>query len=325
MGFVELAESEHAEGVRPVRIHCREVGLASSDAAPAQTSQTADTSKAASRSLRSVQASRSSRAAGPLSVTRTPKTVVFLHGGWGYGVYPIDAQVEALGDCVRFVAPDRSGYGKSSHFVGEMRTDFHRRAALETLAALEALNIERPVIWGHSDGAVIGAMIGLMAPERVAGLVLEAFHFYRNKPRSRGFFERFTARPEDLGNETKSLLAQDHGKDWAQVVRRNCGAWIRIAEESTRPGEDLYCGRLGQLRVPTLFLHGALDPRTEPDEMERVQQAVRQATFRAVKNGQHSPHSEDAANGDVSAALREFVERSADKMPQDTEALRKGE
>lgn len=287
MPFVELAQSEHAPGMRPVTIHYREKGCAALEMASREFRGAAGGSKA-----------------GPSR--RTPKTIVFLHGGWGYVVYPIDAQVTALGDCVKFIVPDRSGYGKSSRVPGEMPTDFHRRAATETIAALDALQVARPVIWGHSDGAVIGAMIGLMAPQRISGLVLEAFHFCRNKPRSRGFFERFTARPEDLGEDTRRLLGADHGEDWARVVQRNCGAWIRIADESARPDEDLYGGRLGELRVSTLFLHGEDDPRTEPDEMERVRKTAPRAKFCFVKDGHHSPHSEDGARKDVNAALEEF-------------------
>ncbi len=235
------------------------------------------------------------------------RPVVFLHGGWGYGVYPIDRQIAAFGDRVRFVMPDRSGYGGSTRVAGEMPTDFHRRAAAETLAALDALKIEKPVLWGHSDGAVISAMIGLMAPERCERIILEAFHFYRNKPSSRGFFERFTAHPEDLGEDTRRLLAADHGAEqWANVVRRNCGAWIRIADESNPPDQDLYGGRLGDLRVPTVFLHGARDPRTQPGEMERVQKVVPQAEFQFVKEGQHSPHSEEAVAAEVNGILQEY-------------------
>ena len=260
MPFVELGESLHAPGIRPVSLHYRDAGAG--------------------------------------------RPVVFLHGGWGYGVYPIDRQIAAFGNRERFVAPDRSGYGRSARVPGEMPTDFHRRAAAETLAVLDALGIERAIFWGHSDGAVISAMIGLSAPERCERLVLEAFHFYRNKPSSLGFFERFTAHPEDLGEETQGLLTADHGAEqWANVVRRNCGAWIRIADESDPPDQDLYGGRLGELRVPTVFLHGEKDPRTQPGEMERVRQVVPQAEFRFVKEGQHSPHSEDAVAQEVNEIL----------------------
>lgn len=236
------------------------------------------------------------------------RPLVFLHGGWGYGVYPFDWQIKAFQSDFRILIPDRSGYGHSSQVVGEMPLDFHRRAATETIGFLDALGIERAVLWGHSDGSVIAAMAGLAAPERCNCVVLEAFHYLRKKPGSRSFFERFAARPEELGEETRKLLAADHGENqWPAVLRRNCGVWFRIADQVKRPDEDLYDGRLGQLTVPTLFLHGRLDPRTERGEMERVRKELPAATMTFVGNGKHSPHSEEAAFEECNTAAREFL------------------
>jgi pimeloyl-ACP methyl ester carboxylesterase len=238
--------------------------------------------------------------------------LVFLHGGWGYGVYPFDRQIEELKSEFRILIPDRSGYGHSTRVPGEMSLDFHSRAAAETIQFLDALGIGRAVLWGHSDGAVIAAMLGLEAPERCEGLILEAFHFLRRKPGSRFFFERFAARPEELGEETKNLLRQDHGEtQWPAVLRRNCGAWFRLADLVQRPDEDLYSGRLGELKVPTLILHGSLDPRTEPGEMELVRGALPRASMKFVGNGKHSPHSEEAAFEECNAIAREFLQNQA--------------
>ena len=236
------------------------------------------------------------------------RPLVFLHGGWGYGVYPFDRQIEAFQNEFRILIPDRSGYGHSTRVTGEMPLDFHWRAAAEIIAFLDALGIERAVFWGHSDGAVISAMIGMAAPERCECLILEAFHYLRRKPGSRSFFERFAAHPEDLGEETKKLLALDHGEmQWPTVLRRNCTAWFRIADEVQRPDEDLYDGRLGGITVPTLFLHGSLDPRTEPGEMERVRKELPGATMKFVANGKHSPHSEEAAFEECNVIASEFL------------------
>lgn len=237
------------------------------------------------------------------------RPLIFLHGGWGYGVYPFDAQIAALQKEFWILIPDRSGYGRSSRVESEMPLDFHRRAAAETIAFMDALGIGRAALWGHSDGSVIGAMLGMDSPERCECVILEAFHLLRRKPGSRSFFERFSAHPEDLGEETRKMLAADHGEtDWERVPRRNCGAWIRIADSVKRADEDLYEGRLGQLSVPTLFLHGSLDPRTEPGEMDRVRLEVPQARMHFVANGKHSPHSEGEAaeecNGVAAAFLR---------------------
>ena len=237
------------------------------------------------------------------------RPLVFLHGGWGYGVYPFDRQIEAFKKEFRILIPDRSGYGHSTRVSGEMPLDFHLRAATETMQFLDALGIERAALWGHSDGAVIGAMAGMAAPQRCERLILEAFHFLRRKPGSRSFFERFAARPEDLGEEAKNLLKQDHGEArWPAVLRRNCSVWFQLADLAQRPDEDLYGGRLGELKVPTLFLHGSLDPRTEPGEMELVRRALPQARMRFVGNGKHSPHSEEAAFEECNAIAREFLQ-----------------
>jgi pimeloyl-ACP methyl ester carboxylesterase len=240
------------------------------------------------------------------------RPLLFLHGGWGYGLYPFDAQAETLQNEFRILIPDRSGYGRSTRVAGEMPLDFHRRAAAETVAFLDGLGIERAVFWGHSDGSVISAMIGLTAPERCECLILEAFHLLRRKPGSRSFFERFAARPEELGEETKKLLAEDHGEwNWPSVLRRNCTAWFRIADQVKRADEDLYDGRLGEITVPTLFLHGSLDPRTEPGEMERVRKEMPQATMRFVGNGKHSPHSEEPAFEECNVIARKFLQTQA--------------
>jgi len=239
------------------------------------------------------------------------RPLAFLHGGWGYGVYPFERQIEAFNSQFRILIPDRSGYGSSTRVPGEMPTDFHQRAAQEMIAFLNAVGIERAIFWGHSDGGVIGAMLGLRAPERCERLIVEAFHFYRKKPNSRSFFERFTAHPEDLGEETREQLRQDHGdENWQNVPRRNCGAWLRIADMVQRPDEDLYDTRLGELRVPTLFLHGRHDPRTEPGEMERVHRELPQAEMRFLHNGKHSPHNEADAFQECNAIAGEFL-RSA--------------
>ncbi len=92
--------------------------------------------------------------------------LIFLHGGWGYSIYPFEKQVEALSRDFRVIIPDRTGYGRSMR-VSEWPVDFHARAAQEVIRFLDALKIDRAIFWGHSDGAVISAMLGIDAPGEV--------------------------------------------------------------------------------------------------------------------------------------------------------------
>lgn len=231
--------------------------------------------------------------------------LVFLHGGWGYEVYPIDRQIAALASGRRIIIPDRSGYGGSSP-VSRLDPDFHQAAADETLAVIDALDLDRPALWGHSDGAVIAALIGLRAPHRVSSLVLEAMHLYPHKPSSRDFFAATARDPDSVGERVAAVLARDHGRDWRRVVARHSEAWLRL--DSERPtGADFYSGRLHDLRVPAFLVHGAKDPRTEPGELAALSAQLEHADRELLPGAGHSPHSERATADTVAGLAARFL------------------
>jgi pimeloyl-ACP methyl ester carboxylesterase len=232
--------------------------------------------------------------------------LLLLHGGWGYEIYPFDRQIAALSSTHRIVIPDRTGYGRSGRLSAQS-ADFHQRAAAETVAVMDALHLERPLVWGHSDGAVIALLMGLAHPQRIAGLIVEATHLYRSKPSSREFFAAMMASPDALGERVASVLAREHGDGWRDLIRINGAAWLRIADEGTTPDEDLYGGRLPQLRVPTLIVHGARDPRTEPGELDALGAALPRARVAVIAEGGHSPHSERLVADEVTDAAVRFV------------------
>jgi pimeloyl-ACP methyl ester carboxylesterase len=235
------------------------------------------------------------------------RPLVILHGGWGYEIYPFDRQQQALATRHRIVIPDRTGYGGSRR-LERQEVDFHRRAAAETLAVIEALGLERPVLWGHSDGAVIALLAGLAAPERLAGLIVEATHLFRSKPASREFFETMMADPDGLGARVTAVLAREHGDGWRDLIRANGVAWLRIADERPALGDDLYGGRLAGLQLPTLMIHGARDPRTEPGELDALRAALAGvARFEILPEGGHSPHSERATADEVTHMAQHFL------------------
>lgn len=253
--------------------------------------------------------------------------LVLLHGGWGYSLNPFNRQIEKLRNAFRVICPDRSGYGRSTHLgeFDDLPTDFHYRAASETLTFLDSLGIERAFLWGHSDGAVIAAIIGFTAPERVRGLILEAFHYYPKKPRSREFFEALACQPETLGAELCARFALEFGaEDWRKLITSHAKAWLQMAVAShsespveiplerpigSGPREDLFRGSLHEIGAPTLFIHGRLDPRTEPGELDAVSQQLPHAEMQILDGAAHSPHSESASADLVTQIAREFLTR----------------
>jgi 3-oxoadipate enol-lactonase len=231
--------------------------------------------------------------------------LVFLHGGWGYDIYPIDRP--ALTAHHRVVIPSRSGYGRSTP-VEAFPTDFHHQAVLETVAVLNALDIDRAVWWGHSDGAVIAAMAAIEVPQRVEALVVEALHYYADKPRSRDFFERMATDPDAFGDRVRRTLAAEHGEPrWRTVLRLDGQAWLDLAQRAATPHSDLYRGRLGEVAQPTLIIHGGQDPRTEAGELEAIRGALPAAQLALYPEAGHSPHSEKPTRDAVTALIADFL------------------
>jgi pimeloyl-ACP methyl ester carboxylesterase len=239
--------------------------------------------------------------------TGTP--LLFLHGGWGYHIYPINQQLPALKD-YRVLIPDRSGYGLSTR-PAEFSGDFHLRAAEETFGFLDALGIRDAMVWGHSDGAVIAAWMGFIAPERCRGLILEAFHYARRKIASRSFFEAMASVPESFGERVSAVLAREHGESyWRELVQSEGSTWLEIAKMADTGSEDLFDGKLGELRVPAVFIHGARDPRTDPGELAALQHALpSSAEIRMIEAGEHCPHNESKTAAEFTRELMQALSR----------------
>jgi pimeloyl-ACP methyl ester carboxylesterase len=230
--------------------------------------------------------------------------LLFLHGGWGYEVYPL--RPEQLVDGFRALVPDRSGYGRSTR-PAVFGRDFHHRAAQETVLCLDQLGVDRCILWGHSDGAVIAAMIGLSAPERCAGIILESLHYDARKG-SRDFFRAMISAPESFGHRATAAMAREHGEPyWRELLAAEGSAWGEIAAAATDDHHDLFGGRLSQLAVPAVIIHGARDPRTEPGELDSIRRELPRAGFHVIENAGHSPHSETASADESTKIIRETI------------------
>ena len=108
-------------------------------------------------------------------VGRTP--VVLLHGnGSMIEDFLSSGIVEHAGSGYQFIAFDRPGFGHSERPHGCAWGPSEQANLL--LDALARLGIERPIIVGHSWGALVAMAMALESPEEVAGLVLMSGYYY---------------------------------------------------------------------------------------------------------------------------------------------------
>jgi pimeloyl-ACP methyl ester carboxylesterase len=107
-------------------------------------------------------------------------TIVMLHEGLGsvsmWKDFP-EQLARATGCGV--VAYSRYGHGKSERLREKRLTEFmHHEGTVVLPGLLAGLEIERPILLGHSDGASICVLYAAASPASPRGLVLEAPHVF---------------------------------------------------------------------------------------------------------------------------------------------------
>lgn len=94
--------------------------------------------------------------------------VLLLHGGF-CSLESLRPQGDALAARHRVLAFERPGHGRSADVDDEYS---YARGVADAVAYLDALDERAVHVVGYSDGAIIGLLLALEHPERVASLVL---------------------------------------------------------------------------------------------------------------------------------------------------------
>jgi pimeloyl-ACP methyl ester carboxylesterase len=117
------------------------------------------------------------------------RPVVFLHGN---GMTVEDMRISGLMDIAaehsfRAIAFDRPGFGHSERPRITAWTAAAQAALLPK--AFELLGIDRPIVVGHSLGAMVALALALDHPDHVGGLVLASGYYF---PKARGDIALFS-------------------------------------------------------------------------------------------------------------------------------------
>jgi 3-oxoadipate enol-lactonase len=179
--------------------------------------------------------------------------------GWG-------GTVDALARRCRVIAYDFRGNGRSDPATGRVSISTFVQ---DTMAILDEVGVDGVHAYGQSFGGMVAQELALTTPHRVRSLVLAATHCgRRHKVRS-------TAKvPKDrpylmLYSEAFARDHPDRVEEHQRLGSRN----QQPPESGTRQWEAMLafdaCDRLGELRIPTLVLHGT-DDRLIPAENGRM-------------------------------------------------------
>jgi len=260
--------------------------------------------------------------------------LVLLHGN---GAMVEDWEISSLLGLAaqhhRVVAFDRPGFG---HSTRPRRRVWTPEAQAELIhEALRRLGVERPIVVGHSWGALVALALALEHPEDVRGLVLLAGYYF---PTARadvallsppavpvlGDLMRYTLSPL-LGRAlAPRILAKIFAP--APVPPRFAAEFplelalrpsqIRASAADTAlmiPGAASLAGRYGELRMPLAIMAGTGDEIVDPArQAERLHAAIAGSELRLIEGGGHMIHH--AVPHQVVDLVRHVAER-ADERP----------
>lgn len=180
--------------------------------------------------------------------------VVLLHHATG-SVRTWRKQLPALAARFRVMAYDRSGFGQSSWpDAHAWPLDYLDHDVDDLIALLDALDIGRAALVGHSDGAAIALLAAARHPARISAVAAESPHVAVETPRCPDAIAAFVAELA-ASPDLQASLARNHGSRAAQVVQRWHDRW----RDPTFWRWDV-AAELAQVRCPVLVLHGADDP-----------------------------------------------------------------
>lgn len=228
--------------------------------------------------------------------------IVMLHEGLGsasmWKGFPARLS-EATG--ARVLAYSRFGYGSSDAPPrAQAALDMHEHEALQVLPrVLRSLKIERPILFGHSDGGSIALIYAGAYPREVCAVIALAPHLFV-EPTCIASIEG--AKDAYETTDVARKLARYHN-DADGAFRLWSGVWL---DPSFRAWNIEHF--VGAVTCPVLGIQGYEDEYGTMEQLERLRRTVPQAELLKLERCRHSPHRDQPDA--VLAATRAFMHRS---------------
>jgi pimeloyl-ACP methyl ester carboxylesterase len=210
-------------------------------------------------------------------------TIVMLHEGLG--------SVSMWKDFPRRIAEttycgvlvySRYGHGKSERLAGKRPVEFmHHEAGVVLPGLLAQLEIERPILLGHSDGGSIAILYAASSPANVRAMILMAPHVFVEELTVESIAKIGSVyRTTDL--QAKLARHHDHADEmfwgwnevWLDPDFRN---WNIEAQ-------------LERIRCPVLLIQGKEDEYGTLAQVAAIQRRVQPTKTLVLSNCGHSPH-----------------------------------
>ncbi|WP_342320693.1 alpha/beta hydrolase [Kosakonia sp. BYX6] len=205
-------------------------------------------------------------------------TVIVLHGGPGFDHGYLKPEMQRLAENAQVIFIDQRGQGRSD--TGDQADWCLDQWADDVAAFCEVLNIQKPILLGTSFGGFVALATAVRHPELASGLIIvsSAAHIERD-----AVINRFgELGGEAAANAANALFSSMNETSIAQFTQHCIPLYSRkdAVGMMTKLGQSImrlelqahffspdgemgrfdYRAGLRSCRVPTLMLHGELDP-----------------------------------------------------------------
>ena len=235
-----------------------------------------------------------------VGAVRGAPVIVFLHEGLGslsmWRNFP--SRVAHATGCKALVY-SRYGYGNSDALSAPRTTGFMHEEALQALPKLlDELQVRRPILFGHSDGASIALIYAGGSGRKLAGLVAMAPHVMVEEVCLRSIRQaKITYQTTDL----RAKLARYHA-DPDSAFRGWNDIWLQ--PEFLHWNIEEYLPRIA---CPILAIQGDDDEYGTMEQLERIAKHAADVDLVRLRDCRHSPQR-DQPEAVVEAVVR-FVDR----------------
>jgi pimeloyl-ACP methyl ester carboxylesterase len=191
----------------------------------------------------------------------TGAPVILLHGGlghsgnWGYQLPAL------LRSGRRAVLIDSRGHGRSTR---DSRPFRYELMASDVLAVMDALQLRRAAIVGWSDGACTALILGMKAPDRVAGV----FFFGCNMDPS--------GTKEFVPTPVIDRCFGRHARDYAQLSATpdQFDAFVAAVSEMMKTQPNYFAADLAEIRVPVVIVQSEYDEFIKPEHADYLARSI---------------------------------------------------
>ncbi|WP_407405033.1 alpha/beta fold hydrolase [Chryseobacterium sp.] len=181
---------------------------------------------------------------------------------------------------------DRIGYGKSDAMKTHIRSQNYMELEADILnEILSQLNVQKPILFGHSDGGTIALITAAKYPKSIEAVICEAGHIFVEEVTLKGVTDALHA------YQTTNLpqrLSKYHGNKVEMLFKAWTEIWLK---DDFKSWNIEYL--LPKITCPLLFIQGEDDEYGTLDQVDKTISKVSGNKDKfIIPNVGHTPHKE---------------------------------